>query len=146
MSLTNPAAALLVAILAGIAALHALWGVGVTFPAVDRQSLALLVVGRPHLPPPAACFVVASGVAVLAALPALALGWIAAPAWLARLAGWACWAAAALFLVRGIGGYLPAFERMFPLEPFASFNRLAYSPLCLLIAALFMVIGRARAF
>ncbi|MFC3714049.1 DUF3995 domain-containing protein [Sphingoaurantiacus capsulatus] len=144
MSLTNSAAALLVAILAGIAALHALWGIGVTFPAADRQSLALLVVGRPQLPPPVACFVVASFVAALAVLPALALGWIAAPAWLARLAGWACWAAAALFVVRGIGGYLAAFERMFPLEPFASFNRFAYSPLCLLLALLFVVVARAR--
>ena len=144
MSLTGAAAALLTAILAGIAALHALWGLGATFPAAHARSLALLVVGRPLLPPPAACFMVAAFVGALALLPALALGWIAAPSWPARLAGWACWAGAALFLARGVGGYLPAFERMFPLEPFHSLNRIAYSPLCLLLALLFVIVARAR--
>ena len=138
------AAALLTAILAAIAVVHALWGIGRSFPAADRDSLALLVIGQRQVPPPLACFVVAAGVAAMTLLPALTLGWLRAPPLLARLAEGGCWVAAAVFLVRGVAGYLPMFERLFPLEPFHTMNRVAYSPLCLLIGALFVVVARAR--
>ena len=142
--MTGLAGALLTALLAGIAVLHAWWGLGGSFPAADRESLALLVIGQRQVPPPLACFVVALAVAGMALLPAIHLGWIGTPPLLRRLAALGCWGAAAIFAVRGIAGYLPAFERLFPLEPFASMNRVAYSPLCFLIAALFAAIARSR--
>lgn len=144
MTLTGVAAGLLTALLAGIAALHAWWGFGGSLPAADRESLALLVIGQRQVPPPLACFVVALAVAGMALLPAIALGWIGASPWVRRLAELGCWGAAAIFALRGVAGYLTAFERVFPLEPFHMMNRLAYSPLCLLIALLLIVVLRAE--
>jgi len=141
---TGFAGGLLTALLAGIAALHAWWGLGGSFPAADRDSLALLVIGQRQVPPPLACFVVAAAVAGMALLPAITLGWIGTPSWVRRLVEVGCWGAAAIFAIRGVAGYLPAFARLFPLEPFASMNRVAYSPLCLLLALLFVVVARAR--
>ena len=40
----------------------------------------------------------------------------------------------AVFLLRGLAGYLPAWRRLHPREPFASYDGRYYSPLCLLIA------------
>ena len=142
--MTSLAGGLLTALLAGIAALHAWWGLGGSFPAADRDALALLVIGQRQVPPPVACFVVAAAVAAMAMLPAIALGWIGAPPLLRRLAEVGCWGAAAIFAVRGVGGYTAAFDRIFPLEPFHMMNRMAYSPLCLLLALLFVMVARAE--
>jgi Protein of unknown function (DUF3995) len=144
LSAAGLAGALLTAILAAIAVIHALWGLGSSFPAADRDALALLAIGRRQVPPPLACFVVAAGVAAMAALPSVVLGWVALPQPAVTLARLGCWAAAAIFAARGVAGYLPAFERIFPLEPFHTMNRVAYSPLCLAVAALFVVVARAR--
>jgi Protein of unknown function (DUF3995) len=134
----------LTAILGGIALFHALWGLGFSVPAADRQALALLVMGRPVMPGAVACFVVAAGVGVLGGLAVLlGNGAVTSPAG-RLLLGVAGYGAVAVFALRGIGGYLPAFAAQFPLEPFATMNRLVYSPLCLLIAGLFLVVLRGR--
>jgi Protein of unknown function (DUF3995) len=134
----------LTAILGGIALFHALWGLGFSVPAADRQALALLVMGRPVMPGAVACFVVAAGVGVLGGLAVLlGSGAVTSPAG-RMLLGVAGYGAVAVFALRGIGGYLPAFAAQFPLEPFATMNRLVYSPLCLLIAGLFLVVLRGR--
>jgi hypothetical protein len=44
-------------------------------------------------------------------------------------------AIAAVFLSGGIGGYTSAWHRRFGEQPFATLDRLAYSPLCLLLGA-----------
>lgn len=144
MTVANLAGGLLTAIVATIAVVHASWGFGSSFPATDRDALALLAIGQRQVPPPIACFAVAAATGAMALLPALALGWLRVPAPVVRLAELGCWGAAAVFGVRGVLGYLPAFERIFPLEPFHTLNRVAYSPLCLLLAALFVVVARAR--
>lgn len=144
MTVTGFAGGLLTALLAAIAVVHALWGMGSSFPAADRDSLALLAIGQRRVPDAAACFVVASAVAAMAALPSVVLGWIELPRPFVQLAKLGCWAAAAVFAARGIAGYLPAFDRIFPLEPFHTMNRVAYSPLCLVLAALFVAVARAR--
>jgi uncharacterized membrane protein len=46
----------------------------------------------------------------------------------------------AVFLLRGVAGFLPAWRRLHPREPFASYDRRYYSPLCLLIAAGYAVL------
>ena len=43
--------------------------------------------------------------------------------------------AAAVFLGRGVAGYVPAWRAIFSREPFATMDRTYYSPLCLAIAA-----------
>jgi hypothetical protein len=42
--------------------------------------------------------------------------------------------AAFVFAGRGIAGYFPAWRRRFPLEPFATFDRYSFAPLCLALA------------
>jgi hypothetical protein len=140
----SAAAWALTAILGGIALFHALWGLGFSVPAADRQALALLVIGRPVMPGAVACFVVAAAVGGLAGVAALlGSGLTLSPVFRALLTV-AGYGAVAVFALRGIGGYLPAFAAQFPLEPFATMNRLAYSPLCLVIAGLFVVVLRGR--
>lgn len=137
------AAGLAIAILAVIALFHALWGLGFSMPAADRVSLAHMVIGQAKVPPPAACFVVALGVSGIALAAALAGGLIAGPVSLVPVARILCWLAVALFAARAVGGYLPQFEQVFSLEPFRTFNRLVYSPLCAFLAALLAVTARS---
>ena len=59
------------------------------------------------------------------------------PPWLVLLAGAA---AALVFAGRGVAGYVPAWRARHPREPFASLDRHYYSPLCLLLAAGFVVL------
>ena len=51
------------------------------------------------------------------------------------------WTAGAVFGLRGLAGYIPAIFAYADGTPFASLNRRFYSPLCLLIAAGFIVTG-----
>ena len=106
----NVAAGLVVAILLIIALFHALWGLGFSVPAADRESLAHMVIGQAVVPPAAACFVVAMGVSVIAVAAAVAGGLIAGPVSLARII---CWLAVLVFAARAVGGYLPQFEQVF---------------------------------
>jgi hypothetical protein len=56
--------------LAGIAALHAAWGRGSTFPFTSREQLNDTVIGRQATPSPAACYGVAGLLSVASALVA----------------------------------------------------------------------------
>ena len=58
--------------LAGIAALHAAWGRGSSFPFSEREQLTETVVGGDVTPSPAACFAVAGALGTAAALVARA--------------------------------------------------------------------------
>ena len=42
-----------------------------------------------------------------------------------------------VFAGRGIAGYVPVWRARFPREPFATYDRRYYSPLCLILAAAF---------
>ena len=138
----SAASGLAVAILLTIALFHALWGLGLSVPASDRAALARMVIGQTRVPPPGACFVVAFGVAAIAGAAAMAAGWIAAPGPLFAAARLMCWLAVAVFAARAVAGYSPPFDRVFGLEPFHTLNRLIYSPLCALLAALLAVTAR----
>ena len=118
----------LIAILTSIALLHGYWGLGGRWPARDESSLADRVIGRTpggKMPPPLACYAVA--VAILIGVGLIALISFAqlraAPKTLALLAYGVL---SAVFLLRGLAGYVPAFVRL---------NTLYYSPLCLLLGA-----------
>jgi hypothetical protein len=50
---------------------------------------------------------------------------------------------ALIFLVRGVAGVLPAFERAAPEQPFLTLNRRLYSPLCVLAGTAFLYLTLA---
>ncbi|MEQ9435811.1 DUF3995 domain-containing protein [Hyphomonas sp.] len=124
----------------GIAGLvHLAWAFGSTFPYANQQALARAVVGRrgiTRMPSMAASGFVALCL-FAASLWALLLGrlveapvsdWLIAPGGLVL---------AAVFLIRGVIGVLPTFERALPEQPFLRLNRIFYSPLCVFIGLAF---------
>ena len=130
-------AALVALVLVLLAGLHAYWGFGGVWPGTDQKTCARAIAGFKgidRMPSAPAAFGVAAALAV-AALIALALaGLVALP-----LPGALVWVggfgAALVFLGRGIAGFTPAWRRITPEMPFASNDRLYFSPLCLLIGA-----------
>jgi hypothetical protein len=135
-------AMLLTAALWLIAAVHLYWGVGGVWPALDGQSLSRMVVGTRginRMPSPVACQTVALVLAAAGLLPLIAVGLLGAPwpQWLTTLglAG-----GTTVFLGRGIASYTPAFRRLAPDEPFATYDKRLYAPLCLLLGAGFLIL------
>jgi hypothetical protein len=120
-----------------IAAIHAYWGLGGYWPAASAERLAKTAIGTPNVkmvPSASSCFAVAAVLAGVASWPLFAAGWVPAawPHWLTLLAGAGI---AAVFVGRGLAGYTSAWRRRFSEEPFASLDRLVYSPLCLFLGA-----------
>jgi hypothetical protein len=132
--------------LLSIAALHAAWGFGVTFPSIDEKHLVRLAVGatdRSSMPTPVQCFAVAAAIATAGVLCFL-LVTVHSPAvlsWLITIAGLA---AAIVFAFRGVATYLRIWRRRFTLEPFATLDRRYYGPLCLLFAVTFAALVSQR--
>lgn len=131
---------LLSAVLGMTGLVHLAWALGSTFPYANEQALARAVVGRrgiTRMPSMTASAFVA--VCLFAAsVWALLLGRIvSAPVsdWLVAPGGLAL---TAVFLVRGVIGVLPTFERALPEQPFLRLNRRFYSPLCVLIGLAFL--------
>ena len=119
------------AVLAGIAALHALWGAGAAWPAEDRRQLADAVAGTKDMPSPVACFAVAGALLTAAALVAGAGG--QRPRVLQARTG-----VAVCLLVRGVAGVTGATGLLVPWAPSASFRALDrrwYGPLCLVLGS-----------
>lgn len=138
-------ATLMFFILAAIAAIHMLWAFGVRWPAGSERGLVALVVGatgRTQMPGPVKCIAAAAAI-FCAGLIALALGRpIAFPG--AAALPWAGAPVTLVFITRGVAAYLPVWRRRFAQEPFATMDRKWYGPLCLILAAGFIVllIGR----
>ena len=122
-------------VLAGIAALHAYWGLGGRWPGHDEAGLADRVIGKTsggRMPPPAACFAVA--VAILAGVSLIALVSfrdLQGPSKL--LVQLAYGVFTAVFLLRGMAGYVPAIWRRSAGTAFVRLNTRYSSPLCLLL-------------
>lgn len=121
-----------------IAIIHGMWGFQIWWPERDEQKLARTIVGSPgikRMPAPVPCFVVAA-MMIGAAILVLLLGGLWSlpilPLWLIR---WAAIALIAGLLLRGLIGFTGFWVRLFPEEPFRTFNRRYYSPLCLILAA-----------
>jgi hypothetical protein len=120
-----------------IAVLHAAWGFGSYWPAASAEALAKSAVGTAgitRMPRPSQCFAVAAILAGVAAWPLFAVDLLpeAWPRWLTLLAGAGI---AAVFLGRGLAGYTRSWRRRFSEEPFATYDRRYYSPLCLALGA-----------
>lgn len=132
----------LASLLGVIAGLHAYWGRGGLWPAASENELIATVIGNARakrMPSPGLCLLVALAIAVTAVWPLLLVQVSGTAAFhpLIRLGGLAIMA---VFLLRGLAGCLPAWRRLHPREPFASYDRRYYSPLCLLIAAGYAVL------
>lgn len=140
--MTAVVAVALASVLAAIALLHVYWGLGGLWPAADEQALVRTVVGDPRLkrmPAPWLCWLVAGAILVTAAWPLLLTGFLGGfvPRWLVVCIGFAMMA---VFLLRGLAGFVSPWRARHPLEPFATLDRRYYSPLCLVIAAGFAVV------
>ena len=136
----------LTVVLAVIAGTHVYWAFGGLWPAATETELVRTVIGNPvraHMPPAWMTIVVALLLAMIAAWPlvlsryAEALG---GP--LAAIAGSAI--LSVIFLARGVAGYLPAWRRLHPAEPFARLDRTRYAPLCLAIGACFLFVTTTK--
>jgi hypothetical protein len=133
-------------LLAAIAALHVYWGLGGLWPAQDLRSLIDTVIGDPRLntmPPLWATLIVAGLIFASGAFALLAL----APA--GRLVRFFIKSAIAVitatFLARGASGYLlPEAIRSQMSEPFATYDQLYYSPLCLMLGTAFVSLFTAK--
>jgi Protein of unknown function (DUF3995) len=114
-----------------IAALHAYWGLGGTWPERNAADLARAVVGdgRTRMPPPWACFAVALLLLIVAAWPwAMLAHPDSQPVVIVGIV------ATAIFFVRGSAGYSPRWRQRFSTEPFATRDMRLYSPLCMALA------------
>ncbi len=138
-------ATLMFLVLAAIAAIHILWAFGLRWPVESERDLVALVVGttdRTQMPGPVECIAAAAAI-FCAGLLTLALARpIALPA--AAALPWAAAAAALVFIIRGVAAYLQVWRRRFAQEPFATMDRNWYGPLCLLLAAGFVVLMIGR--
>lgn len=119
----------LIAVLGAVAVVHALWGAGYWFPLRKEEKLVRAVVGArdvTRMPGPIPCGMVSGGlVAVIIALTA--------PPSVPRdiLLG----VAALVLVLRGLLAWVPFWRRLTPLEPFATLDRYAYGPLCVVLGA-----------
>ncbi|MEH6525670.1 MAG: DUF3995 domain-containing protein [Sneathiella sp.] len=124
-----------------IAALHAVWGLGYTWPEKDSQSLARRVAGFKNIqtmPSQAACFVVAAFLVFAAIIILMAIG-LFTPLLPMVVLKVMLGGLAAGFCMRGIFSFMPFWRRMTPEQPFARLDRRYYGPLCLCLSL--MVIG-----
>ncbi len=115
------------ALLVVISAFHLLWALGIWVPFGDETRLARAVVGSPgitQMPGPVACAVVAVALFFLALLPHLT--WVPFKGALLGLA-------AVIFAVRGIAAFVPAARRLAPEQPFSTYDKQYYAPLCLIL-------------
>ena len=139
----NALSLLIAGLLVSIAGLHLTWGLGATWPARTEADLIRTVVGDPRLRrmpgrgptlAVAACLCMAAAAAILLRWPG------AIPRSLVGVAGFAF---ALVFTGRAIAGYVPAWRRAHPVEPFAQLDRIVYSPLCFIFGLGFGVLAAA---
>lgn len=115
--------------LLSIAFIHMVWAFGFTFPAKTETDLARTVVGLngiTKMPPRWASFGVAV-IVFIAGIWALSLSGTI-PNTTLILGGIA---ATIIFTLRGVIGFSPQWREKMGEEPFATFDRKLYSPLCL---------------
>jgi glycerol uptake facilitator-like aquaporin len=132
-------AAVIVVPLLAISLAHLLWSVGARWPIRDEKLLARAVIGSPgvqRMPPK--IFSLGIGTSVLVAcVLALSLADHEGGGVTLTLVGVLL---AAIFLARGIIGYTDWWKQRTPEEPFRTLDRKNYSPLCLGIGAIFLVL------
>ena len=134
------------AVLLAIAAVHLAWGLGMTWPGHDRQSLIDTVIGHPEvtrMPGFGLCLAVTLAL-VAAAFWAL---WAAellplsdASVWGLSVRATGLWVLVAVFLGRGIATYVPS-PLAAAVEPFRTLDRRVYAPLCIALGGGFLLLA-----
>jgi hypothetical protein len=130
-------------IVAAIGILHAYWAAGGLWPGTSPAELSNIVVGNPRardMPAPRLTALVTAMIAGVAAWPLL-LSPLVSRHLAPELAAAGTWAIAAVFLLRGVAGLTPWMAKRHAAEPFASYNRKYYSPLCLALGAGFLILA-----
>jgi hypothetical protein len=94
------------------------------------------------MPPPNAIWLVAAGIA-FAAIDGLALGFHFV-ATIDHIVTWIGAGLIAVFAIRGIAGYMPAWRALHPGEVFALLDKRFYSPFCILVAEGFFTLVSER--
>ena len=116
--------------LLALAAVHANWARGSSWPLPDRRRLAWTVVGSEQMPSAAACLAVTAlltvGAGLVAGLPRRA----------PRLGRMGAAGVVAVLAARGVVGAVGLMPGQRVSEAFARWDRCLYSPLCLLLAGL----------
>lgn len=134
-------------VLSLIAALHVYWGAGGLWPGDDVRSLIDAVIGDPRfeaMPPARMIYIVAALIFSCGVFALIATSRVAGP--LRFIAKSAVAVISAVFVMRGASGYfLPEAVRAQLTEPFATYDRIFYSPLCLVLGAAFFILFFARA-
>ena len=138
MDAIGPARSLGVGGLLAVAAVHAIWATGSSWPLPDRRSLARTVYRSEEMPSATACLAVSTLLPVGAGLVA---GFPRKAPRLGRVGG----AGAGVLALGGLGGAVGFVPRlMLGHEPeqcvsevFVRWDRRLYSPLCLLLAGLY---------
>ena len=116
-----------------LAGLHFYWGHGGIWPGTDRQDLIDKVFGEgTRFPSIYACYAVAIALIIAGIIPFFSENDFARMNYLI----------AVIFLIRGLGGYLPIVEKRWN-KVFVHYNRMIYSPLCIAIAISYAFFGLA---
>ena len=141
-------AAQLIAAVVGIALLtialaHLLWGFGIMWPIRDEQLLARTVVGLPGITRMPAKWM-SLGVALFAFAACVIAFSVADPASGGLPLTLLALAAGLGFLARGAVGYTVWWASRTPEEPFRTFDRRNYSPLCLALGVGFIILVLMR--
>lgn len=124
---------IILGLMLALAGLHLYWGHGGIWPGTDRQDLIDKVFGEgTKFPSIYACYAVAIALIIAGTIPFFSNHYFASINYLI----------AVIFLIRGIGGYLPAIEKRWN-KIFVHYNRMIYSPLCIGIALSYIFFGLA---
>lgn len=136
--MTTAAASILFFCLITVAMAHFLWSIGSKWPVRDPVLLAHTVIGMegvdrvPRLASFGVSLAVLFAAAMGAALADKASGGVLLTG-IGTILG-------LVFLARGALGYTAGWRKRHPLEPFATLDRRIYSPLCLIVAACFLIL------
>lgn len=124
-------------VLALLAAAHAWWAMGRTWPSANESDLAHAVIGdgRVRMPPPWQCAAVAVVLAAVGVWPWVVMAWPDS-----RLVLIGSVVIGAVFFIRGSAGYGPRWRARFKDEPFRTRDFYLYSPLCLALGVGFIAL------
>ncbi len=131
------------ALLSVVSVLHIGWALGMAWPAKTRAELPTIVVGAPTgspMPPALLTLVVAFAIFGLGVAGLWGAGVVSfAGANAFRL--WVLLAISAIFALRGVATYLPIGPLQANVQPFKTLDRHYFAPLCLLLAAGYLVLA-----
>lgn len=126
-------------IMLALAFIHIYWGHGGNWPGVNRQDLIDRVFGEgTRFPSIFACYTVAITLVIAGFIPLISTSDFLIPK-LQHLS-WMNYLIAIIFLVRGLGGYLPVIEKKWT-KIFVHYNRIIYGPLCIILALSYIFFG-----